>query len=116
MQAHNAAPALNAERRADILERACRYSRYIRRLVTAESDLGQRAKFGRPWNAGLMSARLGELMDAGAGLERSLRQLRNEVMLVIIARDMAGLADLTEVVSTSTALAETALQAATAHI
>ena len=41
-----------------------------------------------------MRERLGELMASGSGVARALRQLRKEVMLVVIARDIAGQADL----------------------
>jgi glutamate-ammonia-ligase adenylyltransferase len=95
------------------LARASHFSRYVRRLLVAESDLADSAEFARAWDAERMRARLEALLDAGTALPRALRRLRKEVMLATIARDLSGLADLHEVVATSTALAETAITAAT---
>jgi glutamate-ammonia-ligase adenylyltransferase len=50
-----------------------------------------------------------------AQLAAALRHLRRRVMLSLIARDVTGVADLSEVVQTTTALAELGLQAALAH-
>jgi glutamate-ammonia-ligase adenylyltransferase len=97
----------------DIVDRASRYSRYVQRLITAESDLPQRVEFDRPWDAARMRERLHTLEASGDALPRALRTLRKEVMLVLIARDLAGCGELAEVVATSTALAEVAIEAAT---
>ncbi len=95
------------------LARASQFSRYVRRLLAAESDLADSAEFDRRWDASRMRARLEELLAGGMPLARALRRVRKEVMLATIARDLGGMADLREVVATSTALAETAIAAAT---
>ena len=100
----------------DPLSRAAHFSRYVRRLIGSESDLAARAEFDRRWDATRMRERLASLMSDGTSAARALRRLRKEVMLVTIARDLTGLADLGEVVATCTALGETALEAATASI
>jgi glutamate-ammonia-ligase adenylyltransferase len=116
MQADNAPPYAAGDRLHEMVERASHFSRYARGLLAAESDLARRAEFARPWDATRMRERLGELMAGGSGVARALRELRKEVMLVVIARDIAGHADLAEVVAASTALAETALEAASLQI
>ena len=101
---------------ADILDRASRYSRYVRNLISADSDLPRRVEFDRVWDAARMRTRLHGLRSAGDALPRALRTLRKEVMVGIIARDLSGFAGLDEVVATSTALAEVAIEAATEGI
>ncbi len=70
----------------------------------------------QPWTA----ARLQTALDAAApprdaaALAASLRRLRRQVMLALIARDTTGTAGLREVVATTTALAEISVQAAVA--
>ena len=116
MHSDNAPAATAAHKSPGILERACRYSRYVRRLITADSDLPRRAEFERAWDFARMRERLDALEAAGVALPRALRELRKEVMLALIARDLAGLAGLEEVIATSTALAEVAIEAATEGI
>jgi glutamate-ammonia-ligase adenylyltransferase len=99
-----------------ILVRAAHFSRYVRRLIAADSDLVRRAEFDSAWNSQRMRLRLDALASSGAALARAVRELRKEVMLTLIARDLAGAAGLQEVVATSTALAETTIQAATSQI
>ncbi|HEX2830728.1 MAG TPA: bifunctional [glutamate--ammonia ligase]-adenylyl-L-tyrosine phosphorylase/[glutamate--ammonia-ligase] adenylyltransferase [Burkholderiales bacterium] len=94
-------------------DRAACYSRYVRRIVAADSDLVRRVEFDRTWTGARMRERLAGLEKEGHPLTRSLRVLRKEVMLALIARDLSGLAALDEVVATVTALAEVALGAAT---
>ena len=113
MTPNNASTAATGDNAAAILQRTAHFSRYVRRLLTAESDLAKRVEFARPWDAMRMRGRLSTLLADSDELARALRQLRKEVMLSLIVRDLAGWADLHEVVATSTALAETALQAAT---
>ncbi|HET7160041.1 MAG TPA: bifunctional glutamine synthetase adenylyltransferase/deadenyltransferase, partial [Burkholderiales bacterium] len=112
MDLNSAPDADPANRPPDLLARAARFSRYARLLLASDSDLAGSGEFGTPWDAPRMRARLACLRQAGASLERALRRLRKEVMLSLIARDLAGLADLQEVVVTATTLAETALDAA----
>ena len=51
-----------------------------------------------------------------AGLSQALRVLRKHVMLRLITRDLSGLADLSEVMTTATALAETTVRFALARL
>ena len=98
----------------NVLDRASRLSRYVSRLLAAEPELPARVDFARAWTGTAMRQRLGSLLSAGDTLERALRRLRKEIMLTLIARDLGGLADLAEVLATTTALAETAIEAAVA--
>ena len=41
-----------------VLDRALRFSRFLRRLLDFESDLADRAEFDRPWDATRLRARL----------------------------------------------------------
>jgi glutamate-ammonia-ligase adenylyltransferase len=107
--------ALEAES-GEVLETASRFSRYVRRLLAAEPDLSARAALDRPCSADRMRERLGALLAEDANHARALRRLRKEVMLGLIARDLAGLANLAEVVATSTSLADIALQCAVAAV
>lgn len=113
MDFDNAPAASAGDTVPDVLTRAAHFSRYVRLLLAGESDLADSVEFDRAWDAAQMRSRLDRLLADGASLPRALRRLRKEVMLVLIARDLSHRADLHEVVATSTALAETALQAAT---
>ncbi|HJW53569.1 MAG TPA: bifunctional [glutamate--ammonia ligase]-adenylyl-L-tyrosine phosphorylase/[glutamate--ammonia-ligase] adenylyltransferase [Burkholderiaceae bacterium] len=69
----------------------------------------------RPWTAERMQAELAQDLPAGAGadeLSAALRRLRRRVLLGLIARDVTGIAELAEVMRTTTALAELALGSA----
>jgi glutamate-ammonia-ligase adenylyltransferase len=92
------------------------FSRYVRRLLDAETDLEHRVGFASPFSASRMRERLAELLSAGAPLAGALRTLRKEVMLALIGRDLTALADLAEVVATVTSLAEIAIEAATSSV
>jgi [glutamine synthetase] adenylyltransferase / [glutamine synthetase]-adenylyl-L-tyrosine phosphorylase len=102
-------------------------SRYVQRALDAEaghgSASGTRLELlgslaAAPWTAQRLRAELDSALVAGADaaqLAAALRRLRRRVMLSLIARDATGVADLHEVVRTTTALAELALHAAVAH-
>lgn len=92
------------------VERAARLSRYARQLLAAEPSLAN-APFGEAFTAEAMRLALAEAGDE-AELNRSLRRLRQAVMLRLIVRDLAGFADLAEVVTGATCLAEVTLHAA----
>jgi [glutamine synthetase] adenylyltransferase / [glutamine synthetase]-adenylyl-L-tyrosine phosphorylase len=71
------------------------------------------------WTAARLHEALQGLLTAAPGdpvqrLAVALRRLRRRVVVTLIARDATGRAELTEVVTTMTALAELALQAAVA--
>ena len=97
-----------------MLESASRFSRYVRLLLAAEPGLAERAQLEHPYTPSRMRDRLSVLLAEDTSCARALRRLRKEVMLGLIARDLAGRADLAEVVCTATALAEIAIQSATA--
>jgi glutamate-ammonia-ligase adenylyltransferase len=95
-----------------VLDQAAHFSRYVRRLLDAEPDLPDRVDFASPITGTRMRERLSALLAGAPSLPRALRRLRKEVMLALIARDLSGHAGLAEVLTTVTALAELAIQAA----
>src|SRR5437868_1996175 len=86
-------------------------SRFATRLLEAHPEwragLAADAPFGR---AEMDDALQGPFADERA-LERTLRELRNRVLLRVMARDLSGSADLAEVCSEMSDLAESALKA-----
>lgn len=98
------------------LARACRYSRYAKRVLDARPGLA-RQPFDRPYaGSAMLDAIRRECATDDATLGRALRLLRQEVMLRLIVRDLNGLADLKEVTETTTTLAEVAITAALEHV
>ena len=102
---------------AALLERAAQLSRYVRRLLAhppllfAPDSLTEhcsRCKI-RAWFEA-------EAVTTEQQLHRRLRQVRQATMLQIITRDLNGLADLDEVMSSVTALAEETLRFALARL
>jgi len=96
---------------------AQRHSHYARRLLASDTALADwlQEHYATPTTATEIGAWLEALpMGSEAELSRSLRQLRKRVMLKLIARDLGGLADLDEVMSAMTALAELTLRRAQA--
>ncbi|WP_018077822.1 bifunctional [glutamate--ammonia ligase]-adenylyl-L-tyrosine phosphorylase/[glutamate--ammonia-ligase] adenylyltransferase [Thiobacillus denitrificans] len=97
------------------LDRVARCSRYGRRLQAAQPQLADAAagQLGHPFTRAAMQAFLAEpaCVDEAA-LHQRLRQLRQRVWLAVTARDLAGSADLAEVVATWSALAEVCIAAA----
>ncbi len=97
------------------LDRLARCSRFGRRLLAAQPQLADAvaARLDQPFARADMQAFLAEPPCADEDtLHRRLRQLRQRVWLVATARDLAGTADLAEVTSTYTALAEVCIAAA----
>src|SRR5512143_1366341 len=97
------------------LERVARCSRYGRRLLAAQPQLAETltAVLDQPLDRPAMQAFLAEPRCADeAALHQRLRQLRQRVWLVATARDLAGSANLAEVVATWSALAEVCVTAA----
>jgi glutamate-ammonia-ligase adenylyltransferase len=98
-------------------ERTLRLSPYARRTAAARPHLAEAlatsaaAPLAR---ADLESALAGVPPGDLDALAAAMRELRARAMLTLIHRDLAGLASLDEVVSTVTALAETAIGAAVA--
>ena len=91
---------------------ACRLSPFAQRLLRADAALLPPLLAGlqQPFGSEAMREALqqGE-SDDEAALKRTLRRLRQAVMLRLIVRDLNGLADLPEVMETCTALAEITL-------
>ncbi len=98
-----------------LLQKAADYSAYARAALAAEPALA--ARLDGTLDAPYRRARMRAAIAAGApgDLPKTLRQLRREVMLTVMARDLAGAADLAEVTATMTELAEEAISAALAH-
>ena len=102
-----------------LIETALDLSRYARRLT--ESDPAMlpllRETLFTPWDTAAMQAFLEsrEIADE-AGLKTALRTLRKQVMLRLIVRDLAGLADLREVMGNATQLAEVTVRFALARL
>ncbi len=97
------------------LDRVARCSRYGRRLLAAQPQLAEAAtgQLDRAFSREAMQAFLAEPPCADeTALHQRLRQLRQRVWLVTTARDLAGSAELDEVVATWSALAEVCIAAA----
>ncbi|MHB1678449.1 MAG: bifunctional [glutamate--ammonia ligase]-adenylyl-L-tyrosine phosphorylase/[glutamate--ammonia-ligase] adenylyltransferase [Sulfuriferula sp.] len=93
----------------NLINLASQHSRYFQRLCTADSSYADRilTHLDTPWNIALMQAQLASaLIEDGAGLQTALRKLRQIVVGHIIVRDLAGLADLHEVMRICTDLAQ----------
>jgi glutamate-ammonia-ligase adenylyltransferase len=87
-------------------------SRYAQRLAQARPALFQAAltAIERPFDAGAMRACLeAQPVADEAELKRALRQLRQQVMLRVLLRDLSGRAPLAEVVASMSDLAELSL-------
>jgi len=107
-------PGTNADA---IISRATELSRFARRLLAAEPGLLSAANVVTAFSAEEMRAHLGATgsMDE-VMLKRKLRDLRKRVMLRVLARDLAGLATLNEVIATTTALADIAISTSIAYL
>jgi len=102
-----------------VIERARRLSPFFQRMLESDNtrlpDLlaGLKQPFSRAEMQAFLAAR--PISDE-ATLKHWLRKLRQAVMLRVIARDLGGLGDLNEVMSTMTTLAETTIDFALAHL
>ena len=95
------------------IERARAFSRFVRRLTDAEPAFGQDAGCDHSFDHSEMQALLPHTPAPDEDtLKQALRAVRKRVMLRLIARDLAGHAELGEVVATTTMLAQTAIDAA----
>lgn len=88
------------------VEHAVKLSRYVRGLIDSGACSADPAATQKPYDASEMDGFLEVEADDEPGLQHALRKLRQNVMLRIIARDLGQLADLNEVVSTISTLAE----------
>jgi glutamate-ammonia-ligase adenylyltransferase len=117
MNPNTAANSLVQGGKLATVTRLSNLSRYARQLLVAEPALSDElhALGDRPYGAEEMQAWLAaQPMDDDAGLRSALRRLRKRVLLRVMLRDLNGLADLAEVTGTMSALAETAVEVATA--
>lgn len=86
-------------------------SRFAQRLLEARPALAAELADPAPFTRAEMQNALGGGADDSA-LQRSLRELRNRVLLRVMARDLSGRADLDEVCATMSDLAEVAVSRA----
>lgn len=103
------------------LAKTLRCSRFAQRVMAADPAAQDRLRerFAEPFTLAEMSAALASAATPDrpldeAGLKRALRRLRQDVMLRMLARDLAGLAPLDEVLRTVTDLADLAITTALA--
>ena len=96
--------------------RARSLSRYARRLLEAEPHLLSESEIAAPIDRRGMLARMPADSADDAALMRALRVLRKHVMLRLITRDLGGLANLEEVVTTISTLAEIAVELSVSHL
>jgi [glutamine synthetase] adenylyltransferase / [glutamine synthetase]-adenylyl-L-tyrosine phosphorylase len=99
----------------EILQHARKCSRYVQRLLDADPGLlpWLRECYAQPCSAEEMTAWLDAMPAADeAALAGALRRLRSRVMLKLLARDLGGLADLEEIMTSMTVLAELAVRRA----
>ncbi len=99
---------------ATLLHQAAAYSRWLAARLTADPELADAlcASLDRPCTRAEMAERLkaADCCDEAA-LGRALRRLRQWVLARLMVRDLAGLADLDEVTTAMTDLAELAVTA-----
>ncbi len=94
-------------------------SRYAQRLAQARPELFQAAlaAIEQPFDAGAMRTYLDAQPPADeAALKRTLRRLRQQVMLRVLLRDLSGRAPLAEVVASMSDLAELSIGYALEHL
>ena len=114
MESHNARALPGADARVAL---AARFSRYASQLLEAAPRLGLDAGIERSFTAGEMRAALAaEPAGDEATLQRTLRILRQRVLLRLMVRDLSRTAPLAEVLATTTALAEIAIGQALARL
>ena len=92
-----------------------KFSRFAQRLLAARPELHeelQQAARGQWTSASMQDFLTARKAGDEATLRAALRQLRQRVMLRVLARDLGGIADLEEVCATMTGLAEVSVAAA----
>jgi len=102
-----------------LLQKTLHCSRYARHLLEADRQLLDwlHENYATPCNRAEIQALLqqsGLDLNDEASLTRTVRELRKQVMVKLILRDLNGLADLSEVMHAMTALAEICVQQAQA--
>lgn len=106
---------INISRATSIIDNILPYSRYLKRILESEPELHQELlkQLYHPLTREEMLDFLqnpSTLPADETGLHRLLRQLRKRTILRLAARDLAGLADLNEVMTTMTALADVTIR------
>ena len=91
-----------------LMQRARDHSRYVRQVLDTSPELVDEP-WQEPFSVEKMQAAIA-LSPDDAALGTALRRLRQRVILRLLVRDLAGMADLTEVMTTMTALAEICLR------
>ena len=94
---------------ASLLPLATAFSAYARFALDARPALAARLDTGAPYARERMRAALAGVAPAQLGA--AMRDLRREVMLTVMARDLGGAADLLEVTTAMTELAEETIRA-----
>jgi glutamate-ammonia-ligase adenylyltransferase len=99
-------------RAPEIIRGATRQSRFLQRMLDSRPWLAGCLTdgLGQPLDRDDMCAMIARLGDDEAHLRSTLRQLRTRTLCHLIVRDLAGMADLTEVTETMTVLAEVAVR------
>jgi len=101
----------------ELFERALRFSRFLCRLRDNPPSCFRPDDLHAPLHASEIAELLaGYPVTDESGLHHALREVRKAAMLRIITRDLAGLADLDEVVTSTSALAEETLRFALRHL
>ena len=101
------------------IAKTMRLSRYARHLLeNSPARTGTLLEnMGEPWTKQAMNAFLAACSIAEeASLKKAVRDLRMAVMLRLLTRDLNGLANLEEVMTTMTALAEATIACALSHL
>ena len=102
-----------------LIDNALRYTRYGQRLIAADPTLRDALQDGldRPFQREEMLAFLAaQSINDENDLKRALRALKKNVALRLMVRDLSGLGDLTEVMTSISALAELSIQEALRHL
>ena len=107
----NAAPAAGVH--GDRPRFPIEYSRFAQRLLTARPELESELEAQDPWTRAAMRDFIAaQPQETEPQMHAALRQLRQRVMLRLLARDLRRKADLAEVCATTTTLAEVTVGAA----
>ena len=108
---------MNRKRAPRIPSDPLKHSRFARDLLTAQPQLKCELAAEAPWTPGAMREFVaGQPQETEPQLHAVLRQLRQRVMLRLLARDLLRKADLAEVCATTTALAEVTIRSALAWL
>jgi glutamate-ammonia-ligase adenylyltransferase len=100
------------------LDKGLSHSRYLARLFAKHPALAAQtmAFLSTPYTRQAMENGLAAGEKTEASLKLRMRQLRQQVMARLICRDLAGLADLTEVMHTTSDLAEVCILATLSYL